>query len=196
MNEKHESHKDRNYIEIQFDNLNKTEKVEYAKKLLENVENIQVKIKGNCFHHFDIVTNNKAKDLNEHGAHEIFLEEIQKLDADFTKSKIKNLYPLKEVDLNSIPVLTKEMESGIRDFLQYIYEHCFGLGMKNPLYYDMISYDDMKEIVFCHPKVKNDPVSVYNDLYNNNVKELVNESTEMFKKLINQKENKTNKQKP
>jgi hypothetical protein len=190
MNEKHESQKDRNYIEIQFDNLNKTEKVEYAKKLLENVENIQVKIKGYCFRHFDIVTNNKAKDLNEHGAHEIFLEEIQKLDADLTKSKIKNLYPLKEVDLNSIPVLTEEMKSGIRGFLQDIDEHCFGLGMKNdPLYYDI------KEIVFCHPKVKDDAVSVYNDLYDNNVKELVNERTEMLKKSINQKENKTKIQK-
>lgn len=191
MNEKHESHKDRNYIEIQFDNLNKTEKIEYAKKLLENVENIQVKIKGDCFYHFDIVTNNKAKDLNEHGAHEIFLEESQKLDADFTKSKIKNLYPLKEVDLNSIPVLTKEMESGIRGFLQDIDEHCFGLGMKNnPLYYDM------KDIVFCHPKVKDDAVRVYNDLYNDNVKELVNDRTEMLKKSNNEKESKIKKERP
>ena len=179
MNEKHESYKDKNYIEIQFDNLNKTEKVEYAKKLLENVENIQVKIKGDCFHHFDIVTNNKAKDLNEHSAHEIFLEESQKLDADFTKSKIKNLYPLKEVDINSIPVLTKEMELGIRGFLRDFDEHCFGLEMKNdPLYYDM------KEIVFCHPKVQDDTANVYNN------------KTEMSNQTINEKERKTKKERP
>ena len=191
MNEKREIHKDRNYIEIQFDNLNKTEKVEYAKKLLENVENIQVKIKEYCFFLFDIVTNNKAKILNKHAAHEIFLKEIQKLDADFTKSKIKNLYPLKEIELNSIPVLTEEMESGIRGFLQDIDEHCFGLGMRNdPLYYDM------KEIVFCHPKVKDNAVNVYNDLYDENIKELVNDKNEMLKETINEKEIKIKKKRP
>lgn len=192
MNEKQESHKDRNYIEIQFDNLDKTEKVEYAKKLLENVENVQLQMKERCFYHFDIVTNNKAKNLEEHAAHEFFLEESQKLDANFTKSKIKNLYFLKEVDLNSIPVLTKEMITGIHGFLKDIKEDCFGLGMKNDyLYYDL------REIVFCHPKVKDDPVNIYNELYDTELNNLLDfYSSKELKGFGEEKKNNTNKHRP
>ena len=83
------------------------------------------------------------------------------------------------------------MESGIRGFLQDIDEHCFGLGMRNdPLYYDM------KEIVFCHPKVKDNAVNVYNDLYDENIKELVNDKNEMLKETINEKEIKIKKKRP
>lgn len=110
------------HFEEQFSKLNQKEKVEFAKNLLNHVDEATDFLTLSMNTWFRRINKSRTNDdLEGFEQAEIKLNNVQKEDAAFSKSKIKNLTPLKEIDLEKVNALTPEMEKGINQFAK---EYC------------------------------------------------------------------------
>lgn len=106
----------------QFSKLEQKEKVDFAKNLLEKVDEATDFLTLSMNTWFRRMTKSRTNDdLRGFEGAEFKLINVQKEDSAFSKLKIEHLSSFKEIKIDDINVLTPEMEDGINGFVN---EYC------------------------------------------------------------------------
>lgn len=171
--------KHKNSFEVQFSELNKDDKVQYAKAFLKGIENAHSDIKDTVSRVFNKVVNNKSLSLNEHMKEEIKLKRFQEMDKNITKSKAKNLRDFYYVDMDDLTILTPRMEEGIKAFVNDYIENKFNV------IHDIAGFDVAfsKAIYQSHEKITDsyEPYKKYLDkLHDEGQEELKDKYSDLF----------------